>query len=141
MQRMVLENPQGTLEFVNQGTAEEQKWVMLGLQPDEEFNSNNLVSMLTRLTNLQMNKPLGKEELPEYGLTEPAAVVTLDYVDEEGNPQTLILKVGALDPTDNNFYAYASTSDYYVKMPKFALQDFVERSRDVFLVQEATPTP
>ncbi|MBN1304696.1 MAG: DUF4340 domain-containing protein [Anaerolineales bacterium] len=136
MQSMTLENPNGFFEFVNEGTAEEDNWVMLSLGEGEEFNSNNLVSMLTRLTNLQMNKPLGTQELPEYGLAEPTAVVTLEHTDEEGNPQTLVLRIGALDPVDNNYHIHASSSEYYVKIPKYSMQDFVERSKEAFLVTE-----
>lgn len=141
MTHMVMENASGTLEFVNQGTGEEDNWMMLGLEEGETFNPNNLVSMLTRLTNLQMTRPLGKEELAEYGFDAPNATITLDYVDEEGNPQTLVLRVGALDPGDNHYFTHASTSEYYVKIPRYSMQDFVERSKDVFLMTEETAEP
>jgi hypothetical protein len=138
MQRVTIENASGKLEFVNEREGETDNWVMLNLEEGEEFNPNNLVSMLTRFTNLQFNRPLGTEELPAFGMDAPKAVVTLDYTDEEGSPKTLILRIGTLDEGEKNFYAHASTSEQYVKIPKFSLNDFVERTKEVFLVTEAS---
>ena len=132
---MTLENASGTLDFINIGV-EEAEWLMDGLGADEQFNANNLVSMLTRLTGLQMNRPLGKTELPEYGLDEPAAVVTLKYQDDADEIQTLVLRVGALTESGSYYYVHASNSEYYVEIAKSSMQDFVERSREVFLVTE-----
>ncbi len=135
MQRMTLENASGTLDFVNVGV-QEAEWVMDGLAEDEEFNPNNLTSMLTRLTNLQMYRPLGKTELPEYGFDEPLAVVTLKYLDDADETQTLVLRVGALTEDGSYYYVHASVSEYYVEIPKSSMGDYVERSREVFLVIE-----
>jgi hypothetical protein len=136
MTHMTLQNPNGTYEFTNLGSGGVDEWVMAGLADGEQFNPNNLVSMLTRLTNLQMSKPMGKQELPEYGLEAPVAVVTLDYTDEAGTQQQLILRIGALDPEDNNYVIHASTAEYIVKIPSFSMADFVERSKEVFLQTE-----
>jgi hypothetical protein len=138
MTAMALENAAGTLEFVNQGTPEAENWVMMGLPKGEEFNSNNLVSMLTRLTNLQMTAPLGKTEKPEFGLDKPSAVVTVTYQDADAGAQTVVLRIGALDAADNSYYVHASNAEYYVKIPKYSLQDFVDRTMDVFLKTEET---
>ncbi len=137
IQKMTLENASGTLVFENTG-AEEDNWIMDGLGADEEFNSNNLVSMLTRLANLQMNRPLGKTELTEYGLDEPSAVVTLEYLDDAGEIQTLVLRVGFLSQSGSFYYVHASNSEFYVEIAKSSMQDFVERTREVFLVTEET---
>ena len=137
MTKMTLQNSTGTYEFTNEGTSEEENWVMAGLKSGEVFNPNNMVSMLTRLTNLQMTVPLGKTEKPEYGMDEPSAIVTLDYTDDAGNAQQLVLTVGALDETDGTYYVHASTSEYYVKIQSYTMTDFVERSKEIFLKADA----
>lgn len=133
MTKMTLQNSTGAYEFTNAGTGGGEIWVMAGLKSGEALNPNNLGSLLTRLTNLQMSVPLGKTEKPEYGLQNPTAVVTLDYSDESGALQQMVLTVGALDDTDKTYFVHASTSEYYVKMLANNLKDFVERSREVFL--------
>ncbi len=136
MTGMTLQNANGTFKFTNEGTAEEENWVMADLAEGEIFNPNNMVSMLTRLGNLQIKKPLGKTELPEYGMEKPSAVVTLDYLDESGAAQQLVVTVGAFDEADESYYVKASTSDYYVKISSYTMTDFAERSKVDFLPAE-----
>jgi hypothetical protein len=140
MTRLILENASGSYEFANTGTSDAENWVMSGLAAGETFNSNNMVSLLTRLTSLQLQEPLGKSEKPEYGLDDPLAVATLYYTGEDGAEQQLVLTIGAKDDA-GNYYAKANVSDYYVKLPSTSVVDFVERTREAFLQAAATPTP
>ncbi|MEM5774052.1 MAG: DUF4340 domain-containing protein, partial [Anaerolineaceae bacterium] len=131
-----LQNAKGTFQFTNEGTADAENWVMAGLSADEVFNPNNMISLLTRLGNLQIKKPLGKTALPEYGLDEPSAVVTLDYTDANGAARQMVVTIGAYDESDDSYFVKASTSDYYVKINAYTITDFVERGKEDFLPAE-----
>lgn len=126
-----IENAHGKLEF-EMGTDGE--WMMHGLTEGEEFNPNNLISMVTRLTGLQMNAPLGIVEKPEYGFDNPSAVVTIRTQNEDGEQDTIILRVGSQSIEDNDYIIHASNSEYFVKVNSYTVSDFVERDKEVFLV-------
>lgn len=138
IQELTLENGNGQFVFFRD---ESGQWQMQGLAEGEVFNDNNLISLLTSLTGLNMAEPLGTEAKPEYGLDDPTARVTFVYTDAEGNSRTAELRIGALDPTGAYYVLSYSESPYFVHISKFSVDRFVERTRDEFLVQPPTPTP
>lgn len=137
VQKMTLENSTGVFSFARD---DQGQWQMEGLADGEVFNDNNLISMLTTLSSLNMAEPLGKEAKPEYGLDKPTARVTLEYKDDAGNVKQAELKVGALDSTSTNYTVSFNESPYYVAVPKYSLERFVTRAREEFLQQPPTPT-
>lgn len=138
VQKMSLENSNGLFAFYRD---EQGQWQMSDLAEGETFNPNNLASLLTTLSSLNLAEPLGKEAKPEYGLDAPTAEVRLEYKDDAGNPKEAELRIGALDST-NSYYAVSSTeSPYYVYISKYSLERFVTRTRQEFLQQPPTPTP
>jgi len=138
VQKMILENGNGVVDFYRD---EQAQWQMGGLAEGEVFNSNNLTSMLTTLSSLNMAEPLGKEAKPGYGLDNPTARVQLEYKDDAGDLKTAELLVGALDPSSSYYAAHSTESPYYVYIAKYSLDRFVERTRADFLQQPPTPTP
>lgn len=137
---ITLENANGTFEFEKD---ENGQWTMAGLAADETFNPNNLTSLITRLTSLNMVKPLGKTEQAAYGLDDPSAVVTVTTVDADGQRQTDTLRIGALDEKTNRYVVASSQSPYYVQVANYSAEAFITRTRDEFLAKpptsEATP--
>ncbi len=129
MVALTLENRQGRLEFLRQ---EDGSWTLAGLQEGEEFLQNNLESMLTTLTGLHMVRPLGKTSRPEYGLDDPAAVITL-VTEEEGRRTTHTLRIGAYDPEDRQYVLASSDSDYIVRVADYTVERFVDRGRQDFV--------
>jgi hypothetical protein len=128
-----IENAHGKLEF-EMGTDGE--WMMHGLTEGEEFNPNNLLSMVSRLAGLQMEEPIGTVEKPEYGFATPSAVITVYTQNENGEGDTILFRVGAHSVEDNSYIVHSSTSEYFVKVSNYTVKDFIERDKEVFLVAE-----
>ncbi len=135
---LTLQNANGTLEFEKDASG---NWTMKGLAAGEEFNANNLTTLLTRLASLRMTSPLGKEAKSAYGLDQPTAVVTLTANDESGSARTYTLRVGAKDTETNDYVVISSESPYTVRVAGFSVEDFVTRTRQDFLTLPPTPTP
>jgi hypothetical protein len=135
---LTLENKNGRLEFEKDDAG---TWTMKDLAADETLNQNNVKSLATRVSSLQMLRPLGKTEQDEYGLKEPKTVVTAQTRDDKGNTKTYTIRVGAKSDEDNSYVVISSESPYYVRMAEYTVKDFVEKVRDGFLELPPTPTP
>jgi hypothetical protein len=85
-----------------------------------------------------MTRPLGEEPLPEYGMDQPEAVVTVTTRDDAGVEKTQTLTIGAKDEANDGYPVLSSESTFYVRVNTFSVEDFVTRTRDEFIVQ---PTP
>jgi hypothetical protein len=132
MTRVVLQNDQGTFEFVK----DEDTWTLVGLTDDEEVAPVSTSALARNVSTLSLLKPLGKTDDPGYGLDAPLAVVTV-YT---GDGKEQVLRVGAQDPVDNSYVVKSSDSPYYVRVAEYAVQAMVENDRADFLAEpEATP--
>ncbi len=143
VQSITLENANGTFKFRKDADG---NWGMQGLAEGEEFNPNNLTSLLTRLGSLNMTRPLGKTEKPEYGLAAPQAVLSIVAEDDAGAAKTITLTVGAALDDGNGHAVKSSESPYYAEMSTYSVEDFINRTRTDFLAQptpepDATATP
>jgi hypothetical protein len=68
-----LQNTQGSFNFEKvDGT-----WTMQGLDNEQTFDAENFDALVRQVSTLRMEKPLGKENKPEYGLDTPQATLTL----------------------------------------------------------------
>jgi hypothetical protein len=130
---MTLANSSGTFVFAK---GDEGNWTMEGLEADEILDEAAVTGLVRRAASVNMTGPLGKEELPAYGMGEPNAVVTL-----ETDEKTVTLRVGAQDPDTKGYVAISSESPYYVRVSEFAVKDLVEKMRDDFIQAPVTPTP
>jgi hypothetical protein len=130
---LTLENANGTFRFTKEG----EEWMMDGLGDGESFDAGRFQTVLSRATMLSLVTPLGRDELPEYGMDAPAAVVTIKTGGDAA--KTYVLTVGAQDVQDQSYVVKSSESPYFVRVAQFAVNDLVTRARDAFLV--ATPTP
>ena len=59
-------------------------------------------------------------------MDEPTAVVTLTTLDPAGARQTHTLTIGAQVEEDNNYVVKSSGSAYYVLVPAYTLERFIE---------------
>jgi hypothetical protein len=134
---LTVENAQGAFAFAKD---EDGTWQMQGLAEDETLNEGEVSALVTRISSLRMQRPLGKAEDPAYGMGDPHAVVTVQTRDEEGATATQTLVIGAQDATDNSYVVKASTSPYYVRVADYSVQDFVQEARTDLLEQPPTPT-
>ena len=134
---LTLENANGSYTFTKDADG---TWSMEGLSGEETLNEGEVSSLVTRISSVRMQRPLGQGEEPGYGTDDPQAVVTVQTRDEEGATETHILVVGAQDPEDKTYVVKASTSPYYVRVAEFAVQDFVEGAREDLIEVPPTPT-
>jgi len=121
VQAIQLVNAAGDFALENQGDS---GWVLTDLSPGEILNTFGVNTLLSRATAVTMIAPLGLSELPEYGLQNPLAEVTLVL---EG--EVIILAIGVQDESDLSYFAKASTSDYYVKLREFVVSELLTYSR------------
>ncbi len=128
-----LENSHGTVELTKD---EQGNWTLADLQIGEQLDVGEVNNVVNRTASLYMLEPLGKAELPEYGMDNPTAVVTLDKGAEQ-----ITLRVGAQNPDDRSYTVKASTSPYYVRVSEYNVQAMVENAREDFLQPPPTPTP
>jgi hypothetical protein len=114
---------------------------MEGLAEDEEFDEPKLQALLGRVDSVPLLRPLGVDELVAYGMREPQAVITVVAQSEEDGERIYTLRIGAQEPEDLSYVIISSESPYHVRASEFAVKDFVEKTRQDFLVQPPTPTP
>jgi len=127
---LTVANGQGTLTFTEVST---DTWTLADLAEDETFNQNNLTSLLTRISGLNMVQPLGKEAAPEYGMANPGATMTIDWQTAAGEAERTTLTIGAEPLADGNYVIKSSDSDYYVKVAQFTVENILERDRTDYL--------
>jgi hypothetical protein len=130
---MTLVNAQGTLELTREGDT----WSLAGLAPGETLDENKVSTLLTRVSSVTLEEPLGKDDLPAYGLDEPLATVTV----ETDDGQRYVLRIGAQDPEDNSYVLASSRSEYYVMVREYVAQNLVEYGRQDLLAPPPTPVP
>lgn len=126
-----LENANGAFTLVKDG----ENWVLADMAEDEEAQITNTNAVVRNASNLTLQRPLGKDAEPAYGMDDPGAVVTL--VTEDGTEHVLI--VGSQDEATNAYAVKSSDSDYYVRVPSYSVSAMVERTRDDFVQPPPTP--
>ena len=131
---ITVQNARGTLTFNRDA---EGNWTLVELPVGEELAVDTVKQVVDRATSVTLLRPLGKASLPDYGMDNPLAVVTLQP--KEGQPITL--RIGAQDARDQSYAVHVSTSPYYVRVSEYFLQALVENGVNEFLVPEVTPTP
>jgi hypothetical protein len=145
---ITLQNPQGTFEFERpDGNSQ---WTMKGLADGETLNQDNVQSLLSQVTYVRMEGPLGKTKQDVYGMDKPQAVATLKTKDG-AQEKTVTLTIGAkLEDTRKassgsapSYYYVASVSEspYYVRLTEFVADSLVKKTRDEFVIKASTPTP
>jgi hypothetical protein len=133
--RVVLTTISGTLTFQRNVS---DVWEFQGVAAGETFNPSRLENILSRVSVLNMTRPLGKSEKPEYGLGQPLAVLTLTL---KSDASELVLKVGARDDKDSTYVVKSSRSPWFVRVNTFVLEDIVNAKREEFLQLPPTPEP
>jgi len=131
---VTLENANGVFELVKDGD----NWTLADLQADEEVAVTATSAIVRNACSLSVQTPLGTDLQPDYGLDEPAAVVTL----ETSDGATHVLHVGAKGPDEVSYTVKHSDSPYYVRVAEYSVRAMVENARADFLQApvEATPT-
>jgi hypothetical protein len=164
-----LESPNGVFEFNKVGD----EWQLSDLAEGETFNPDGFTTLLNRATSVRMSKPISTTLDDSFGIDAPQAIITVTTQEEqpitptatsvpgilnlatptvgaeatasapvETVEKTVTLTIGAkLD--NNNYVAISSESTYYVELSSTTAEEFLNLTRDDFLVlpPEATATP
>lgn len=145
-QTITLKNDEGQIVFER---GEENAWTLKGLRSNETFDDAKMSTLLNRLSPMRMTKPLGKEEKPEYGFSDPAAVVSLEIAVETGasneeeaseagaekeiKTETRSIRIGRKTAEEENYAARSSDSLFYVELSRWSAGDFTTWKRSDFL--------
>ncbi len=159
-----LQNAQGDFVFTKTGDV----WSSEVVQAGEALNQDNLTQLLDYATSLRMSAPIGKELKDEFGLSAPQATVTIKVMEAvetaepadastlSGTPTADPLTPTATPQMEEHEYSFqigaeltdsvvikASTSDYYIYVPKATSDRFTTKARGDFvsLIPTATPEP
>jgi len=128
---VMLQNANGTFKLVKSG----EEWTLADLAGDEIIAPAKTSDIVTKVTRVSLQRPLGLTEEASYGLDTPAAVVTVKM--EDGSIYTL--RVGAKFD-GSNYAVKASESPYYVAVTEYNVKPLIENDRAAFM-QQPTPTP
>jgi len=131
---VTVKNSHGTLTFRRSAEGD---WTLDELPTGQEQATETVNTTVSRATSVTLTAPLGKDQLPAYGLDTPAASVTLSKTD--GQPVTLL--VGAQDPTDRSYVVKVSTSPYFVRVGEYNVKALVENGISAYIAVTETPTP
>lgn len=129
--QVTLQNANGTFKLVKSG----EEWTLADLAGDEIIAPAKAADIVSKVTRITLQRPLGLTEEASYGFAAPAATVTLTM--EDGSVTTL--RIGAKFD-GSNYAVKASESPYYVAVTEFNVKPLIENDRTAFL-QEPTPTP
>jgi hypothetical protein len=122
---------------------ENDEWSLEDLAADESLNPTSISSLVNRIANVSLERPLGMEEQEEYGMDDPQASVTVQARDDENNERTYVLRVGTQITEDDEvcYVVKSATSPYFVVAPEYIVRDLVEKQRQDFLQAPPTPSP
>ena len=132
---VTIANANGTFEFEK---GADSAWTMKGLAAGETFDAAKLTDLVTRLSTVNMTRPLGKTIKPEYGLEPPTATVTLVLTQTNTSSKPIELRIGAKDATNSAYTIGSTESPYYVQVSSYTVEEFVTRTRQDFLTLPPT---
>ncbi len=115
-----VQNAQGQVRLLR---AADGQWQLFDVE--SQADQTKIGSLLSRIAALSFTAPLGTQARPEYGLENPAAIITLRAAE-----QTITLTVGAADET--GYVVKSSESDYYARVATYLLQSWVEATEASF---------
>lgn len=133
---VTLENANGTFVFVPVPVAAEggtttQEWTLQGLNTGETANAVKIRTTVNQAASVVVTNPLGKTELPDYGLESPNAVIVLKTAD-----QTVTLTVGA-QTASGNYVLKGSDSPYFIEVSAYSIESLVGGTRADFITAPA----
>jgi len=132
--QVTLENAQGSLTFLpatavaGEDTAA-REWTLADLNAGETADFAATRTLISQAASVAVNKPLGKTELPAYGMASPNAVVTLKTAD-----QVITLTIGA-KTASGNYVVKSSNSEYFVETTAYTIEKLVTSARADFIAQ------
>lgn len=109
-------------------------WAALGLKPTDKPSKSVIDDLVRKSRSANLEEPVGKGDNPAWGLSQPAATVTLvtgtSTIAGAPPPKTEELKlfIGAQDGAKSRYYVKASNKDHTVLVPKWAVEPLLEKA-------------
>lgn len=131
---------ESTDEETSEESATEMVWV---LQKNEETpvdaDSTKVGTLTSQIAGLTYTDYVNYNctDMSQYGLAEPAAKITVDYTDSDGEEQTTILYVGSTD-ADGNYYTHVDDNTEIHVVSSSALSEFLGINVDDYKAAEET---
>ncbi len=126
--RIELHNAQGDFDFTKgDGGA----WELAALPPGRILDQEKVRLLLTSLARVSIAEPVGKQELPEYGLDEGATVTLV--AGEGDDAEVTRYRVGA-DAGKQTQYVKSDASEFVVKSARYSVEQALIRRMEDFLV-------
>lgn len=125
-----LENSAGKLTFVKDANG---AWTLQDATGDEQVLADNISSLLTRATSINLTAPLGITEKPEYGMAAPTATLTFETTNEQNQAETYTLTLGAKDASGEGYILKASNMPHFARIAAYTGDEFAAKTRADFL--------
>lgn len=119
-----LNNANGS--FSMKRTADE-AWELAG-NADSKLSREAVQELLDKAGHISLTKYLGKEEKKEYGLENPAAILTLRNKDK-----TCIVKIGPKDKEKNVHVVKSDQSPFYVQVAPYVVEHLLKKKSEDLL--------
>jgi len=131
----VLENVNGRFEF-DKGDGD--FWTLKDMGAGEELDQAAVDRLLSLVASLRMVRPLGKQEMDNYGFSKPRASFTVHVGGGEADTQSYELRVGSQDDADGTFVVSSSESPYFVRVEPLNVQIFIETTLGDLVVRKSS---
>lgn len=141
-----VKNAHGT---INLERGDQNEWVLRKIKSGLKLKVEEWNSMLRKAVAIRMEEPLGREKSPSFGLKKPSAVLTVvtevasnrdkdnartkekQREDEsEKVHKTYTIRIGAQDKEKKGYIVKSSESPFFVRVPVYAVEPFIEKKVD-----------
>jgi hypothetical protein len=137
-----IKNAHGTIDLER---GDQNEWIAKGIKPEEKLDVAQIKGMIAKAVSIRMDEPIGQEESPSFGMESPSAVLTIrtevevtagDKSDDKTEAQqkephkvekTHTILIGARDEKEKGYIVKSSGSPFYVYVPSYAVEPFVEK--------------
>ncbi|MFV9689871.1 MAG: DUF4340 domain-containing protein [Desulfobacteria bacterium] len=127
-----VKNAQGTIDLER---GDQNEWIAKGIKPEEKLDVTQIKGMIAKAVSIRMDEPIGQEESPSFGMESPSAVLTIrtevtpgkQSDDKTKVEKTHTILVGARDEKEKGYIVKSSGSPFYVYVPSYAVEPFVEK--------------
>ncbi len=131
LSQAVVSNETGRLSFAKEGD----KWVLAELPPGETLDENKVKTFINKLTTLNLQEPVGRQQKAEYGITGGSEVFLVSDGEEEAVSRRYV--IGAFRD-EQSLYAKADDNDWVVAVSKWSAEDIRKKGAADFVKKTET---
>lgn len=132
-----IENEAGIMSFLKEDSG---AWSLEGLDKGMQIKQDEWKRLLKKVLYIRMDKPLGSEDEPKWGLDRPELILRIETKTSgvvQGDAEVLTVRFGKKDEQNNAYPAKSSRSRFFVSVPSYSVSDLME-ARKSGLVEKKT---